>query len=289
MEDNIPGLTYIDGRPYLVRLPISGHCRPSCRGKSWEGLVQLLDGNDAICHWKGIESWCQELAETKTQSFICCGGMLYGMARNRVQADTRREDIGFRPVLVPLNPETLEQDPDAWPGIKDGEKIFLGTLYMDGLSVPARESLYGHWAITNYQKHAKLEIADSHPTPEKQICFIKFRGMLWADRNLLNMISWNDLCAQGFCEQPKALTKTKPANAKIAAELMSEYAYLAWMRCSEDQKRIVVSACDDQEAIELALEYFGYPKENWPALSRGNGPVAVRRLESTNNPQVFEF
>lgn len=289
MEKNISGLTYIDGRPYQVRLPISGHCGPSCRGKSWEALVRLLDGNDAIFHWKGIESWCQELTESKTQSFVCCGGTLYGMDWRPVQADTRREDIGFRPVLVPLDPETLEPDPDAWPGIKDGEKLFLGTLYMDGFSVPARESLCGHWTITNYREHAKLKIADSHPTPEKQICFIKFKGMLWADRNLLNMISWNDLYAQGFCDMPKALTKVKPANAKIAAELMSEYAYLAWMRCSEDLRSIVVSACDDQEAIELALEYFGYPKENWQALSRGNGPVAVRRLIPTANAQVFKI
>lgn len=153
---------------------------------------------------------------------------------------------------------------------------------------PARESLYGHWTITNYREHAKLKIADSHPTPEKQICFIKFKGMLWADRNLLNMISWNDLYAQGFCDMPKALTKTKPANAKIAAELMSEYAYVAWKRGSENQKRIVVSACDDQKAIELALEYFGYPAANWQALSRENGPVAVHKLISTTNAQVFE-
>lgn len=289
MEKNIPGLTYIDGRPYLVRLPISGHCRPGCWGKSWEALVRLLDGNDSLFHWKGIESWCQELAETKTRSFICCGGMLYGMAWSRVQADTRREDIGFRPVLVPLDPETLEPDPDAWSGIKDGEKIFLGTLYMDGLSVPARETLYGHWTITNYREHAKLKIADSHPTPEKQICFIKFKGMLWADRNLLNMVSWSDLYAQGFCDMPKALSKTKPANAKIAAKLMSEYAYIARKRGSEDQKCIVVSACDDQEAIELALAYFGYPVENWQALSRGNGPVAVRKLIPTANAHVFEI
>lgn len=193
-------VVYIDGLPYLVQLPISEYSWSAYQ--EWDPIIYFLDGNNGIFHWKGVASWCQGRDPLKTQLHICRGSTLYGVGRENVLADVRRKDIGFRPVLTPLNPKTLDPDINAWSGIKDGDRLFLGTLYMDGFAISARESLCKQWTPTEYRVNAKLEIGDSHPEPEKQICFIKFKGKLWADRNLLVMISWNDLCTQKFFNCP---------------------------------------------------------------------------------------
>lgn len=190
MDKGIPGLTYIDGKPYRVHLPKGGN---RLAGLDWDRIIIFLDGSDERFHWKGIASWCIE-------PDVCRGETLYGCGGAH-QPGVKSETIGFRPVLTPLDPETMAPDRNAWSGIEDGEIITFGSLYMGGKAVSVRKEFTNEPVLTAYVPGTRLTVGDSVPDPQKQIGFIKFKGEFWANQNLLNCISWRDLQRQGFCNE----------------------------------------------------------------------------------------
>ena len=276
MIKRIPGLTYIDGQPYQVHLPKGGN---RLSGLDWDRMIMFLNGSDERFHWKGIFSWCME-------PDVCRGETLYGCGWAH-RPDTQAENIGFRPVLTPLDTETMEPDPNAWPGIEDGEVITFGSLYMGGKAVSVRNESTNEPLLTAYVPGTSLTIGDSVPDPQKQIPFIKFKGELWATQNLLNFISWRDLQRQGFCNE---MQKRERASSLInIAKQAEQHAYAAYQRFSDPPKYIIIFAADEGEAMERALNHFGYPASDWSRLSTGTGPISVNRFSPTKDFQVFEI
>jgi len=106
--------------------------------------------------------------------------------------------MGYRPVLEPVDPETMEPDEEVWADIPDGTVIRLGSLYMDNmpLSIPQFPTDLGD--IPDYIPGAALRIGETDPHPDKQLRFIKSGHIFIADRNLLKKVSWEDLNRNGL-------------------------------------------------------------------------------------------
>ena len=260
----------IDGREYQVLLPKNV--------RAWDAMFMDYGGRGDLLHWKDSFSWCLERAGSGT--YACCGSDPFGLGRRFKPDDFRGSQVGFRPVLAPV-----DGGGDPWPELADGAQLTFGTLYMGGKPVTVNGAPGTPVVPASYFPGTRLELGDSYPDPTAQITFVKRNGRLWADRNLLVDISWKDLSAQGFCteEPPRARDGVKPICR--AAE---QYAWSAWKRFAEALQIIVIFAADEGEVVERALAHFGYPKKDWPRLSTGLGPIAVKRLTPTVDPQVWE-
>lgn len=200
--------TYIDGKPYAVRLLTGGsYDTPPDVTPEWDEIVNFLMERDEIFHYRGLSSWTQDQIPNRFNGtlFIHRGGQVYpyGYFSNSI----RNDSAGYRPVLEPLNPDTLEPNPSALADMEDGTFVKLGTLYMGKapVRVPNRPYEFGDNDMQEYVPGEKLYIGDTDKNPENQIQFIKHKGILVADRNLLRKITWGDLHRQGlvFGDEPK--------------------------------------------------------------------------------------
>ena len=203
-------ITYIDGNPYSVRLLMVG-TRPGVPNE-WDSLLDDLGEDDGLLHWNQMFFWGQE---TDKQFSAYHANRRYYSARywHITTASYRSVGLGFRPVLEPLDPDTLTSD-------KDGKVIRLGSLYMDGKALPNPKHPTWNGDIPDYIDGAELRIGDSAQDPDHQIRWIQWRGILVSDRVLLKRVSWNDLNVQGLvfgCEAGDTGRKNGYTDDEIAA------------------------------------------------------------------------
>ncbi len=214
MKDNpVFGLTYIDDQPWLVTLPDGSSSRDGSTKSEYAKMLASV-GKDAFHCAMG--SWCSNwAAETRWDEE---GEGFYWHETGHVcqydgpkenwdihRKDYRGYGTGFRPVLIPLDPETLQPDPDRLSMIKDGSSIRMGTLYMNGTAVMnptdpigCGQPRYGMSGppvgnTPKYVKDAPLQIGDTHMDPGMQINFIKAGDRLVSDRVILGCVSVSDL------------------------------------------------------------------------------------------------
>lgn len=189
-------ICWINGQPYLVSLPRGGKGYEHIPNNPWDRLIDFFGENcDDLFHWWEMYSWCQEAVTTKI-----CSLRGYGSARGWANghATNKRVYIGFRPVLTPLDPDTLKPNPSLLEDIPDGSKFALASLYMNGKVIAEPQNPTDEGDIAEYIPRAKIILGDRDDSPENWLHVIKYRDLLWVDRNILNMISWKDLKAQGF-------------------------------------------------------------------------------------------
>ena len=162
-------------------------CLPTC--EEWDQMVDIVDGDDAVMHWRKMFSWCQDMDKDYPTGRTTRG---YYSARLWGYNSTsyRYVNLGFRPVFEPLNTDSLNSD---------GAIVVAGTLYMNGnpVIIPASPTWYGD--IADYIPGAKLEFGPPLNDPAYQVKAIKVGDVLIADRVLLKNISWDDLHIQGIC------------------------------------------------------------------------------------------
>lgn len=162
----------IDDKKYGIRLPYGGRSEAD-RNNEWDRAI------DAGCQldWESRYSWCLERV-----------GVPYRVIRGgntdrhwgSIVSSYCGPSIGFRPVLVPLNPSTMEPDYSLYAG-RDGQTIELGTFAYDHNSNIVIDDT--SWGI------------DTGRTVEWAI----FDGKLISTRVLETDITWNDLDKMGFC------------------------------------------------------------------------------------------
>ena len=188
-------ICYINGQPYMVFLPTGGKTERD-RSNQWDEMINFL-GEDCshILHWDYIFSWCQE--EASLSSHAIRG---YHSARLWLHssASGRSGYVGFRPVLTPLDTDTLKPDPSLLEDIPDGRVFSLASLYMDGKVVKNPERPVEEGDIPDYIPGAKITLGNRDPDKTNWLYVIKYKDLLWADRNILKNISWDDLKQQGF-------------------------------------------------------------------------------------------
>lgn len=232
---SLPQVT-IDGKPYILSLPTGGRKKQRREPNDWDTVVSIHDVNASadtedggICdalHCRSTVSWCRDILPGIPPFHPTRAGDYYWSATSPL---CRKFNTGYRPILRPLNPETMDPDPSLLSDIPDGTVLALGSLYMDETPLPfpchpeltkedrqaARaqvrrvsekkyiELLWQNVDVPDYTPGAQLRIGDS--VPSKEIQWIKCGDFLIADRNLLKNISWNDLDRNGliFSERGK--------------------------------------------------------------------------------------
>lgn len=213
-----PALIFLNNRAYRVRVP-TGLDGENGTLSEWDTILSCVGTSDTFFHWSFIWSWCQDpfcetnWPETTVESFMppthrALRGCTSARAMNTADYDTRGSYIGFRPILEPVEPDTLAPDPTRLADIRDGAILPLGTLYMNGKPIriphyPTREG-----DIPDYKSGADLRIGQTHEEAAYQMRMIKCGHLLISDRNLIKNISWNDLdrCGLIYGEQ----SRTKP-------------------------------------------------------------------------------
>lgn len=187
-------ICHINGQPYMVSVPTGGKSEDA-KNNQWDELVNFI-GEDCnnLFHWDHIFSWCQE----KIGSDSVTRGYFLPRLWNYYTASTRSVIFGFRPVLTPLDPDTMQPDISLLEDIPDGRIFALASLYMNGKVVKNPTNPTDKGNIPDYVEGSMLTFGDRDPDPANWIHVIKHKDLLWADRNILKNISWDNIQEQGF-------------------------------------------------------------------------------------------
>lgn len=190
-------ICWINGKPYLVSLPMGGEGEYDYNNP-WDEMIDFLgEDYNGIFHWREMYSWCQEAVDSFLQYRTVRG---YYSARDWYTYNATRQDenVGFRPVLIPLDPGTMKPDSFLLADIPDGTRIALASLYMDGKAIPEPQDPTEIGDIADYIPGTEIAIGDRDSNPRNWFHVIKFKDLLWVDRNILKWVSWEDLATQGF-------------------------------------------------------------------------------------------
>ena len=202
---------YIDGDPYLVRIPTGGRSENSdyplnLTDNEWDSIMSDIDGAGELLHAEKIPTICQESEGYLIKEISIRSGTPLSTLRGGRNDPNNWEAhicaritpqshfyVGYRPVLVPLDPETLEIAPDQITDLEDGEIVTFGTLYMDGSAVPNPQNPQIDGDIREYSLGAELHIGDSDKDPNNLIHWVKWNGLLISDRCILANITYFEL------------------------------------------------------------------------------------------------
>ena len=155
--------------------------------EEWDWFMDVTGENNDLANWKDMFSWT--LGVGKLASNRAVRGWVSARHWNHISATLRYVRVGFRPAFEPLNPDSLVS----------GQRVVVGTLYMDGKPVAVPKNPVCDGDILNYIPGATLEMREALDDPDFQVQTIKVGDILVCDRNLLKMISWTDIENQGFC------------------------------------------------------------------------------------------
>ena len=185
------GITIINNKPWAVMLPTAA-VNPASPDQ-WEEFMAVTKEDDNLSNCFDMASWCQEESSEQVNSCTRCGRSISDHWSWEGSGSIRKADIGYRPVLLPLDPKTFEPRTSIFLGRKDGDVFRMGSLYMDGVPQQNPKNPTSIGDIPDYIPGAKLCIGDSSHDLQDRITWIKVGDVLIADRNLMKNISWDDL------------------------------------------------------------------------------------------------
>lgn len=175
--------------------------------EEWDNMMDIVHEDNSIAHWEDIFSWVCDLDFEQAHP-------LHRAVRGYVSARYWRNDyaayqgvsIGFRPAFDVLGSKTLSSCP------KDGERIVIGTLYMNGKPVKVPQNPVWAGDIADYVPGAALTFEPALNDSDYAVTAIKVGDVYIADRVLLKTISYRDIkrliAAQ---DTPSAKDADKPA------------------------------------------------------------------------------
>lgn len=161
--------------------------------KEYDKLVEVTGGDNAKMHWRHMLSYVNDTENQHNlpEGLRVCRGYFSAHEWFHFSVPLRSDSIGFRPT-VDLAPASLP------PGVKEGDAVVIGTLYMSGnpVHVPEFPTQYGD--IENYIPGASLELRNPvAQDPKCQITGIYIGdGVIIADRVMLERISYLDIQKQ---------------------------------------------------------------------------------------------
>lgn len=200
--------TYIDGKPYATVLPRAEQDLNSFDSYEFTSLINFMEGEDTLqeLHCDGIATLSSTLAPLDirlhpTVKIITIGGFKPGY-RSDTPVELTSAYLGYRPVLIPLDPKTLEPDPGilAAEGHADGDLLTFGTLYAADLPVRNPKNPAPNGDIPSYldARDMPLSIGDTYKNPEGHMHWFCMDGLLICDRVVLTDIPWLTLYQQGL-------------------------------------------------------------------------------------------
>lgn len=145
----------------------------------WKKTMTATGNDNRLLHWKDMYFWCQEMCRETSEAHV--NGCSPWCCPDSIPANTRRRNIGFRPVV-----ETGED-------LRDGQSAIMGTLFMNGEPVLVSGDPTADGVIEKYISGASLEFrSPAINKPGYQVRGIKVGDVMIADRVLLRDISWED-------------------------------------------------------------------------------------------------
>lgn len=157
--------------------------------KEWDHMVAFTDGDNAQMHWEDMFSWVNDTENEfglKASNRAVRG---YHSAHRWISsaATYRSISVGFRPAVDILPTDTMFSE------VKEGQSVIMGTLYMDGKPVLVPEKPTYDGDIADYVPGATLEMGAPIPDSAYQVVGIRVGDALIADRNMLKIISYEDI------------------------------------------------------------------------------------------------
>ena len=195
-------IAWIDGNLYEARLPSGGQLGTRTRS-DWDRIMKETENDkDGLLHATGTYSICSDLCLKRihlNRPLCIVRGHDGPKSKAVVGIDFRSSIFAFRPMLIPLDKQTMRPDTKL-SAIPSLHTRAFGTLYMD--DVPVHVPLR-HERTPHYELGAEIHIGDSDRVNlDNIIRWIKTdRGWI-ADRALLVYVSWSDLDRNGFIAEP---------------------------------------------------------------------------------------
>ena len=209
------GVVIINNKPWAVTLPTGGNSKnSSCQ---WNDFISATSGKTNLIHCLNMVSWCQDKAPDLEDFYVQRGYATTDIWQSYGHLADRAANIGYRPVLIPLDPDTLEPRPSVFMGRQDGDCFRMGSLYMDGTALSNPKNAVPEGDIPDYVPGTNLQIGESSENPNEWITWIKVGDVLIADRNLIKNISWEDLDSMDLARGPANLQHEKKAVDKLIA------------------------------------------------------------------------
>ena len=158
--------------------------------EEWDKFMDVVCEDNSRSHWENILSWVNDSDfEKKYLSYRAFRGCPSARHWLWDTASRRCEYVGFRPAFDILETDTLVS------GLRDGDIVTIGTLYMRGKPVKVPQAPTYDGDISNYILGAKLEMREALTDPAYQVTAIRVGNVLIADRCLVRNISYNDIQA----------------------------------------------------------------------------------------------
>lgn len=244
-KNSMNNITYIDGMPYAVCLPDGGKQRQAEQSE-FATLIRGAGLTDMHCM---MRSWCSNrfvgTVLNEEEGFYWDGAGFVTHYDGRQEnwsvdrSDSYSYGLGFRPVLVPLDPNTLLPAPGRFGDLLDGSLVQLGTLYMDDKALrnpedpvasPMPKLVDGFYPgdVPVYEKGASLRIGDTSKDECNQIRFIAVGGKLVSDRVILGCVSHDDLEREFHLSRD--VTKDKVNENRLETHKKEDGPISLWMR-----------------------------------------------------------
>lgn len=204
----------------------------------WDRLIDIVDEDDDIAHWKNILFWCQDADPDcpSDRAVRGCYAARYCLGVNDACQDA---DVGFRPSFEASGIEYL----------CDGATVTVGTLFMNGQPVKVPENPTIDGDIVKYLPGTRLEFRDAIDDPAYQVQAIKVGNILIADRVLMTQISWKDITQN-----------TAPAES-IATRMSSVLEQLLAENAENLANHTDIYAQGYHDAIVDVMKRLGFPTE----------------------------
>ena len=170
--------------------------------KEYDKLVKVTGGADEKMHSIGMFSWVDDVEHKYAPSAVYPAMRGYYSTRswNFRLSSFRHIDLGFRPA-VDLNPASLPS------GIKEGDPLVIGILYMNGAPVHVPENPVWDGDIETFVPDSSLELRVALKDTKYQMTGIYIGdGVVVADRVMLKEISYLDtehsIAVSNECPEP---------------------------------------------------------------------------------------
>ena len=155
--------------------------------EEWDKFMDVVCEDNSRSHWKNMRSWVNDSDfEDKYPSYRAYRGCHSARFWSYYYASYRNENVGFRPAFDILETDALVS------GLRDGDTVTVGTLYMGGKPVKVPQNPTYDGDIADYILGAKLEMRDALADPAYQVTAIRAGNVLIADRCLVRNISYDD-------------------------------------------------------------------------------------------------
>lgn len=175
-------IIYLNDRPFELTLPTGGNDLGT--SSEWESALDFGGKFKTTYKDKPMSSWCREVSVRYPNKYIIRGfdsPRRWGYGSEILQ----NMNIGYRPVLLPLNPDTFLFDSSIFECLNK-KTIKMGVLVVN-------ENIISKPSNYVYKRGDRIQIKDDKGSDKGRIEWLVFEGKLIAVKNLVINVSRRQL------------------------------------------------------------------------------------------------